>query len=246
MPVLKATWQGVMCSFRYPHFMAGRQPSYPVPPPSTLYGLLCAATGGYFDPRRLRFAYAFSHAGRTDDLEHQHLTERLSGQRRAELAGQPANLEANVNPVPREVFLFPSLDLYLEGGPVEALAVALRAPRYTPTLGRSQDVGSFVRVVWQDLDEADEAYVMGTLTPRGLASHPSQTLSMPRFIPPWDRTQAAFATYDVVLRPAEVRGDRMAIDPEAPRHLGGRPRAVPWLTFRDDAEAWPQGDAGLA
>lgn len=241
MRALRATWEGLTCSFRYPHFMVGRQPSYPVPPPSTLYGLLAAARGGHFDPRDLRIAYAFTHGGTVDDLEHMHLTERASGQRDPQLGGHPKNLVANVNPVPREMFVFPRLALYLDVAEQAGWEQALRQPAYPVSLGRTQDLGSFVEVAWVDLERAPTGYVEGTITEAGVAERITQTVSLPSWTDPSDRARVVFTRYDVIREATPLSaqaGEGLWIDPTAPRR-GERARAVVWLAPWREATAAP-------
>ncbi len=60
MRVLKVVLEGITTSFRYPHFMMGVQPSFPMPPPATIYGHICSALGEWIDPKGLAFAYHFT------------------------------------------------------------------------------------------------------------------------------------------------------------------------------------------
>jgi len=64
MEALKVTAEGLTTSFRYPHFVQGVQPTYEMPPPATVYGLVCGVLGEWFDPRGVRFALHFTFAGR--------------------------------------------------------------------------------------------------------------------------------------------------------------------------------------
>lgn len=104
--------EGTTCSFRYPHFLVGRQPTYPLPPPATIYGHICSALGEWIDPQSLEFAYSFTHAGRADDLEHIHVATVGSGRPTKEWV-HPVNLDVTVSPLPREIFVFPQMTLYL-------------------------------------------------------------------------------------------------------------------------------------
>ena len=71
--VAKVVMSGTVTSFRYPHFIQGVQPTYEMPPPSTLYGHLCSATGRYEPPDDLEFAIHFTYAAKQRDIEHTHL-----------------------------------------------------------------------------------------------------------------------------------------------------------------------------
>src|SRR5258708_7142170 len=79
MRVLKVVLEGETTSFRYPHFMFGVQPSFPLPPPATIYGHICSTMGEQVDLEGLRFAYHFTAEASFEDLEHVHVLEAKSG-----------------------------------------------------------------------------------------------------------------------------------------------------------------------
>lgn len=60
---------GWTASFRHPQLVTGAQPTLPMPPPSTVYGLISAATGSWVDPDECRMGYVFESSGRARDLE---------------------------------------------------------------------------------------------------------------------------------------------------------------------------------
>lgn len=60
---------GWTASFRHPQFVTGAQPTLPLPPPSTIYGLVAAATGKWVNPEECRVAYVFQSEGKARDLE---------------------------------------------------------------------------------------------------------------------------------------------------------------------------------
>ena len=69
MEVLRATIRAMTASFRYPMFMANYQPTYRVPPITTVYGLLSAAKGEKVHLHDLRVGYDFVAEGIGLDLE---------------------------------------------------------------------------------------------------------------------------------------------------------------------------------
>jgi CRISPR-associated protein Cas5t len=69
MKAYRVELNGWTASFRYPQLVSGTQPTLPLPPPSTIYGLVSAAVGQWVDPRDCRLAYVFQHAGKARDLE---------------------------------------------------------------------------------------------------------------------------------------------------------------------------------
>ena len=67
---------GWTASFRHPQFVTGAQPTLPLPPPSTIYGLIAAAAGGWVDPEECRMAYVFQSEGSARDLEKIYQSQR--------------------------------------------------------------------------------------------------------------------------------------------------------------------------
>lgn len=166
MDTLRVTMDGLTASFRHPHFIYGRQPSYSAPPPSTLYGLICAARGVMVPRRGLQVACVFHVAGRADDLEHLHIATAGSGRPRGDWP-YPVNLEATVTPFQRETLFFPRLELYFaaERDRLEELEHAFRCPRYALSLGRSQDLATVRAVERVDLRPIAGAYLEPGLYP---------------------------------------------------------------------------------
>lgn len=240
MHVLKVEAEGPTASFRYPFFMAGRQPTFEMPPPATIYGYICSALGEWIDPASLQFAYWFDHAGKSEDLEH---FQAASVAPRSTFAWHgnkvSKNIEATVQPVRREFLFRPRLTLYLNN---VALAPAFRSPRYAVTLGRSQDLFSYTRVTEIDLQEATSAYIDRTLLPGGLGrwSGSGIAVAMPRYIDYSRGRRVSFGQYVMVptmlrpdLTPHPPPGDAYLIDPETEERDGCR-RAVILHRFVDD------------
>ncbi len=69
MRAFRVALNGWTASFRHPQLVTGMQPTLPLPPPSTIYGLVAAATGRWVDPEECRLAYVFQSSGNTRDLE---------------------------------------------------------------------------------------------------------------------------------------------------------------------------------
>ncbi len=237
MRVLKVEAEGFTTSFRYPFFMAGRQPTFEMPPPATIFGHLCSAVGDWLDPASLQFAYWFTHAGKVDDLEHFQATSvapRSTFSWRGEKV--PKNIEATVQPVRHEFLFQPKLTLYL---PHLDLGPAFRSPRYAVTLGRSQDLFSYVRVAEIVLEEAPRAYLEGTLLPGSMSQITTAgiAIAMPRYIDYGRNRHVTFGQYVMVQRrhvfndPAQS-GATYLVDPESSEHDGCR-RAVIFHRFVD-------------
>jgi len=228
--VAKVTIEAPVVSFRYPHFLIGRQPSFDVPPPSTIFGHIASALGEW-PSSPIEFAYAFYSRGRARDLEHQHIISRTSGKLPGNVVDplwcppdpkpgkkltkkqlEPRLLtkttEAVVQPHERDFLFDVRLELYVS--PVE-LADAFRSPVFTVVLGRSQDLASVQRVEIVDLQPTDRGYLERTILPAEMRRRLpwGVTTLMPRYIGPAPERRAAFAPYIVLREPVYV-GDESA------------------------------------
>jgi CRISPR-associated protein Cas5t len=194
MRVLKIELEGVTTSFRYPHFLVGRQPTFAMPPPATIYGHIASALGEYPDPDSFRFAYTFTHGGTVDDYEH---TWLIKVDRSARGWAHPANISANMNPTLRQIFYAPSLTLYLETSDLEAYRQAFLEPRYPVLLGRSQDLASYKNVQIIELEDTETGYYEHTILPWSYRPfvQVGQGVLMPRLIRPEARRDVTWARY---------------------------------------------------
>jgi CRISPR-associated protein Cas5t len=216
LPVARITLGGPVTSFRYPHFVQGVQPTYDMPPPSTIYGLICAVTGEFPPPETFEFGVHFTYEAKFRDLEHIHL----------DIPYQQAN------PFQRELLFNPRLTLYL--APQE-YAEAFERPFYPLALGRSQDLMTRVEAVERvTLQRSSSAYFEHTLLPSEYAPRFERTVAatMARFIdrrrrPVWGqyailRDRIAYPSED---DPFRDRHEPVWVDPTAPAD-NGLPRGV--------------------
>jgi len=120
-------------SFRYPNLISGTQPTLPVPPLSTLNGLLSAAMGTPYtvDSQKERFGFFFTYKGRGQDLE----TIYQMGQK---LTGIKQNV------LKREFLTDGSLYIYTSE---EEIARAFSSPKFQMLLGRSTDLASVGEII---------------------------------------------------------------------------------------------------
>lgn len=191
MKVAKIKIQVPVTSFRYPHFLIGRQPSFVMPPPSTIYGHVASALGEWFNPEMVRFAYRFQSTARGSDLEHQHIITKGGQSFRWKGKKYPVSVQGRVQPHMREILFGCTLTLYLEPS---SLVEALQKPVFSVVLGRSQDLASIVSVEEVDLEEAEGAYLEDTILPFSMRSILGRgiTLMMPRYIEPPPERQPHF------------------------------------------------------
>lgn len=148
---------GYTASFRVPGFLA-YQLTLPLPPLSSVYGLLSAARGDWVTPTDVQWlAYTCDYATRAMDLEAIVTFERP----KVTDVARPAQR----NVIRREFLVYPRLTLYLP----TTWDSAFRHPRFPLLLGRSQDVASVEAVRPVELSDADEGEAWGTLLPLHVA-----------------------------------------------------------------------------
>jgi len=218
MQVLKITAEGLTTSFRYPHFMQGVQPTFDMPPPATIYGLICSMLGEWVSPADLQFAYHFTFkTKKEDEIEHTHILAASTG--KLKNGGQPKVLEGNINPFKRHLLFFPRLVLYLNKPEWE---VAFKSPRYAVALGRSQDLFTFSQVSALELQQADHAYLESTLLPYELGLRASRGVAvlMPRFMDYARNRAPVFERY--IMLPSRVHGSELL-------RFNGAPQQQYWL-----------------
>ncbi|HVZ59610.1 MAG TPA: type I-B CRISPR-associated protein Cas5b [Terriglobales bacterium] len=170
MKALKLAVAAQTASFRYPRVQVGRQPSFDMPPPATIYGHLAGVIGEWFDPEGLEFAYVFEHAGRADDLETIHPIAKGSGKATLARRGWPhaVNVQCETNIQRRQFLLKPRLTLYLksrEETKLNQFRNAFRNPYFSYILGRSQDLATCHSAEIVDLATSADAFFENTLVP---------------------------------------------------------------------------------
>ncbi|RKX78627.1 MAG: type I-B CRISPR-associated protein Cas5 [Spirochaetes bacterium] len=239
MEVLKIELEALTTSFRYPHFLVGRQPSYRMPPPATIYGHICSTWGDWVKPEHIQFSYNFTYDGNADDFEHIYKVKVGSGKFNKK-AGFIKNIELELDPVLREVLLFPKLTLYINSEKLLGkFFTKFKNPHYTVLLGRSQDLASYKNVKIVDLKKSSQWYIENTLLPWSFRTRVSEGISvlMPKFIDPEDRRNVEWDRYIIIEHRVPYRriikyenDGTLWIDPETPE-VKGMKRAVIWHSF---------------
>lgn len=203
LDAVRITLTAYTASFRVPSFI-GYQLTLPVPPLSTIYGLLSAAMGQWIMPSEVAWlAYQCEYEGKAIDLEAIYQVERDD-----ECAVPSLKPPPKIRTVLyREFLTIPRLTLYL---PSEWEA-AFRRPRYALLLGRTQDVASAESIVRVTLEPVSEGEVSGVLLPLELVMQNNvpawlQNLPIAFTAEPQRRLLGVriFGTVDSKRRPAEV------------------------------------------
>lgn len=155
MKLLRVRIRGWTATFRLPLLYTGTGLSAPVPPYSTLLGLIGSVAGREIQPHETRIGYEFRSDGLALDLER---TQRLMmNTKTRRLRPQPERGIAK-----RQFHVRPQLDLYLDN--IE-LRTVFESPENCPCLGRSQDVAWITTVDVVDAESVAEGIVRGTLIP---------------------------------------------------------------------------------
>jgi len=249
MKVARVEIEAPITSFRYPHFLIGRQASFDMPPPSTIYGHIASAVGEWFDPTTVRFAYKFSFKAKGSDFEHQHIITK--GGQSFDFGGRkyPVSTQAVVQPHQRDFLFDCRLTLYLD--PPHFVEV-FRNPAFCVNLGRSQDLASIKSAKVVELEKARGAYLEQTLLPFTMRPFLGRgvTVLMPRYIEPPPEREPHFGKYimlyDLIYagevshtnRLIEHEGrspEEWLTDPDSPQHEGVK-RGLIFHSFAGDED----------
>ncbi len=155
MKGLHIRFEGLSASYPYPFLRTGTVLTLPVPPYSSILGMMSACAGRDILPNGFWLGYEFkSGERRTVDLE---TTHRMKTDKKGRLRQNP---ELGIGK--REFHIFPSLDLYVSDRNLRAF---FDIPVATPRFGRSQDLAWITQVAEIDLEPISEGVPCGTLLP---------------------------------------------------------------------------------
>ena len=201
--VARVTVHAPVTSFRHPFFVVGSQPSFDIPPPSTVHGHCASALGHWPDPRTFFFGIHFTFRSKVRDLEHQHIAGALGPKAKTmvETPAGPARAttEVTVQPVLREMLFDATMTLYVD----PSIGEAFRTPAFPVTLGRSQDLAEVVDVTPVTLERPERARLEHTLLPRAVRPcvRFGATVLLSRHVSEPPERQATFAQYIVLHEP---------------------------------------------
>lgn len=137
--------RGWTSSFRYPGLMFQYQPTLPVPPLSTIYGLISAARGEPVKPADLEIGYVFFSNGKAIDLETIYETK---------------NTAINKNVVKREILFEPELYLYIKDLSYKEYFLK---PHYPLLLGRSTELAMVCDIKEIRMEKESNIHIGGSL-----------------------------------------------------------------------------------
>lgn len=154
MEVVRAEVHAMTASFRYPMFVVSYQPTYSIPPISTILGMLSAAKGEKVDPDGIRIGYNFTSGGKGVDLEKIHI---LGDEKKT----KPVSYQGS-NVVKREFLYDCNLTLYIDD---PGFLDYLKKPQYNLLLGRQSDL-AFVRKIDEiSISESKDVNLNNTIVP---------------------------------------------------------------------------------
>lgn len=136
-------------SFRYPNIISGFQPTLPVPPLSTIMGLISAAKGSYYFHCKDKIGYVFRYKSKNVDLETVYQIKSLT--------------EIKSNVIKREFLVDVELFLYTDSAEIKNYFFN---PKYQLLLGRSSDLAQVVRIDEIEVEEKSSlSKIRGTILP---------------------------------------------------------------------------------
>jgi len=167
MNALRVEIRAITASFRYPMFVVSYQPTYKVPPISTIYGLLSAAKGEKVSIHDLSVGYDFISKGSGIDLE-----------RILEYGGEGKKKPVSYlgsNIIKREFLYDCTLTLYISD---VSFRKYLENPCYTLLLGRQSDLAKITRIKEVELIPKENVEISNTIIPFD-GKVPGQVVSLP-------------------------------------------------------------------
>ncbi len=150
MKCLRIIIEGWTASFRYPTFISGFQPTLPVPPLSTIYGLLSAVKGEFVTPKDVNVGFVFDSEAKNVDLEFIYEIKGLKGNKS--------------NVVKREFLFNPKLYLYFDNLEFKKF---FERPHYPLLLGRSSDLAYVSEIKEIDMGKKSDINLGKTILPFG-------------------------------------------------------------------------------
>jgi len=156
MKGLHVRFEGLTASYPYPFLRSGTALTMPLPPYSSIFGMLSACAGCDIRPNgKLQVGFEFISSSReTIDLEK---TDRLKTDTKGRLRRNP---EQGI--VKRQFHVHPKLDLYVTDVNLKAI---LDLPATPPRFGRSQDLAWIVSIAEITLERVEHGQVRSTLVP---------------------------------------------------------------------------------
>jgi CRISPR-associated protein Cas5t len=194
MEFLRVELSAMTASFRYPMFVVSYQPTYPVPPVSTIYGLLSAAKGTKVHLDEINMGYTFESKGKGVDLE------RIYEYGIGDTIKKPVH-PLGTNIIQREFLYDCTLTLYLSD---PGFAKYFMNPAYTLLLGRQPDLAYVKKIKSVDLKREEDVVINHTMIPF-TGEIPGQVISLPSdFTDTSERKPLQVKSYAIITTPQHI------------------------------------------
>ncbi len=167
MEALRVEIRAITASFRYPMFVVSYQPTYKIPPISTIYGLLSAAKGEKVSIYDLSIGYDFASKGSGVDLER--ILEFGGGDKNKPVSYLGSNI------IHREFLYDCILTLYISDLDFKEY---LENPRFTLLLGRQSDLAKITTIKEVELIPKENVEINNTVIPFD-GKVPGQIVALP-------------------------------------------------------------------
>jgi len=178
-------------SFRYPMFVVSYQPTYPVPPVSTMYGLLSAVKGSKVHLDEIKIGYIFESRGKGTDLE------RIYEYGIGDATKKPVH-RLGTNIVQREFLYDCTLTMYLSD---VRFGKYFMNPAYSLLLGRQPDLAYVKKIESVNLEKRDDVVINHTMIPF-TGEIPGQVISLPSdFTDTAERKPLQVKAYTIITTP---------------------------------------------
>lgn len=186
----RADFWAPVASFRDPLF-PGISRCLPFPPPSTIRGLLTAATGAEAELLPLGLAAWAEGSGVDTETYHPIAADGTN----PAVSGRVGTGKGGMTIRDRPFLAHVHLTVWLPGTEGDRIAAALRRPRWPLRLGRSQDVVHPLRLVRTALRPTEEATVDHALAPDSAHDVPSAVMHRMAASVSTDRLSTQWADY---------------------------------------------------
>lgn len=185
--VLKIKMSAVTSSFRHPHVMVGKIPTFDMPPPATIFGHICGVAGEWLDPALIEFAYDFKYRAKCLDKELVHVVGISANSKfEYEKKSYKKNIDGNTNVQEREFLFNPEMTLYIKTNEEvqKKLYEKFSDIEYSYILGRSQDLATCHSVEIINLIENRECFFENTILSWDFRAKTSKgnPVMMPRYV----------------------------------------------------------------
>jgi CRISPR-associated Cas5-like protein len=194
---LRAEFAAPAASFRDPMF-PGAARCLPIPPPSTLRGMLAAATGRAAEPVPLGIS-AYPEGGGIDDETYHPVNTDGSN---PPAGGRVAAVKGGMTIRSRPFLTWLHVTIWVPDPDADRIAVALRRPVWALRIGRSQDLAYLRSAAMVELHPTAEAVVGHAVAPLGGHADPGAvTVKLATHISP-DRLVTTYRDYLWCTEPA--------------------------------------------